>query len=239
MARLARVIAPGYPHHVTQRGVRSLPIFRNDEDRKMYLEFMARETKRYGVKILAWCLMTNHVHLIAVPKDAEGLARGIGEAHKRYSRMRNFDEGVRGYLFQGRFGSCVLDEKHLVAAVRYVERNPVRAGMVRVAWAYPWSSAKYHVGQRAKDVLVEEEGLWGFSGNWKEYVGDSREDEEAEIRNQSESVAGMRPNTQIRTATRTGRPWGEGKGLRKLERLTGRDLQKRKPGRPPRNVRYK
>ena len=88
MARLARIVAPGYPHHVTQRGVRSLPIFGNDADRRMYLEFMARERKRFGVKILAWCLMTNHVHLIAVPEDVKGLARAIGEAHKRYSRIR-------------------------------------------------------------------------------------------------------------------------------------------------------
>jgi len=223
MARLARVIAPGYPHHVTQRGVRSLSIFRNNEDRKMYLEFMAQETRRFGVKILAWCLMANHVHLIAVPLDLGGLARGIGEAHKRYSRMRNFDEGVRGYLFQGRFRSCVLDEKHLVAAVRYVERNPVRAGIVRVAWEYPWSSAGYHVGERAKDVLVDDQALWGFSGNWKEYVGEWREDEEL----------------GIRKSTRTGRPWMDGKGLSKLERLTGRDLQKRKPGRPLRNPQNK
>ena len=108
MARLARVIAPGYPHNLTQRGVRSLPIFRNDEDQKIYLEYMARETKRFGVRILAWCLMINHVHLIAVPQDAGGLARGIREAHERYGGMRNFDKGGREYLFQGQFGSWVL-----------------------------------------------------------------------------------------------------------------------------------
>jgi putative transposase len=220
MARLARVIAPGYPHHITQRGVRSLPIFRNDADRKMYLEFIARETKRFRVKILAWCLMTNHVHLVAVPEDARGLARAIGDAHKRYSRMRNFDEGVRGYLFQGRFGSCVLDEMHLVAAVRYVERNPVRAGIVSVAWEYPWSSAGYHAGEREDDALVEEPGLWGFSGKWKEYLGGTKKDEEV----------------AIRKATRTGRPWVEGKVLGKLERVTGRNLQKGKAGRPLRRT---
>jgi putative transposase len=223
MARLARVVAPGYPHHVTQRGVRSLSIFRNDADRKMYLQFLALEARRFGVKILAWCLMTNHVHLIAVPKDSGGLAMGIGEAHKRYSRMRNFDEGVRGYLFQGRFGSCVLDGKHFVSAVRYVEQNPVRAGIVRVPWEYPWSSAGFHVGERESDVLVEEQGLWGFSGSWREYISDRRENEEL----------------SIRKATRTGRPWMEGRELNKLERLTGRDLQKRSPGRPPKNAQNK
>jgi len=108
--------------HVIQRGVRALPIFRGDEGRHSYLEFMSRETQRFRVGILAWCLMTNHVRLIAVPADERSLARDIGEAHKRYSRMRNFAEGVRGYLFQGRFGSCVLDEKHLTVAVRYVEK---------------------------------------------------------------------------------------------------------------------
>ena len=221
MARLARIVAPGYPHHVTQRGVRSLPIFRKDEDRRMYLEFMARETRRLGVKILAWCLMTNHVHLIAVPEDGKGLARAIGEAHKRYSRVRNFEEGVRGYLFQGRFGSCVLDERHLVAATRYVERNPVRAGIVREAWAYPWSSAGYHAGERAEDVLVDERGLRGFSGSWKEYVGVAgKEDEEV----------------NIRKATRAGRPLAEGRSLARLERLTERDLRKGKPGRPRRDA---
>ena len=155
------------------------------------------------MKILAWCLMTNHVHLIAVPKDGRGLARAIGEAHKRYSRMRNFDEGVRGYLFQGRFGSCVLDEKHLVAAVGYVERNRVGAGIVKEPWRYPWSSAGFHVGERTGDVLVDGRGLRGFSGNWKEYVG----------------VAGKDEDVNIRKATRTGRPLAEGRSLTKLDQV--------------------
>jgi len=186
----------------------------------MYLEFMARETRRFGVKILAWCLMINHVHLIAVPEDAKGLARAIGEAHKRYSRMRNFEERVRGYLFQGRFGSCVLDEKHLVAAVRYVERNPVRAGIAEEPWTYPWSSAGFHVGERTDDVLVDERGLWGFLGNWKEYVG----------------VAGKDEDVNLRKATRTGRPLAEGRSLTKLERLIERNLSKGKPGHPGRDA---
>ncbi len=167
MARMARIVVPGYPHHVTQRGVRSLPIFRDDEDRRSYLEFMRRETQRFQVGILAWCLMTN---LIAIPEDEKALARAIGEAHKRYSRMRNFAEGVWGYLFQGRFGSCVLDEKHLAAAVRYVENNPIRAGMVKRAWEYPWSSARFHAGERDSDVLVKDRNLWGLVANWREFL---------------------------------------------------------------------
>ena len=124
MARISRVVLPGYPHHVTQRGVRSIPIFGNDDDRRVYLEVMAEQLNRFAVEVLAWCLMTNHTHLVAIPKDQVALARAIGEAHRRYTRRKNVAEGVRGYLFQGRFGSCALDEPHLLAAARYVELNP-------------------------------------------------------------------------------------------------------------------
>jgi putative transposase len=187
---MARIVVPGYPHHVTQRGVRSLPIFRGDEDRQSYLEFMSRETQRFRVEILAWCLMTNHVHLIAIPADEGSLARAIGEAHKRYSRMRNFAEGVRGYLFQGRFGSCVLDEKHLTVAVPYVENNPVRAGMVKRAWEYPWSSARFHTGEQEVDVLVKDRDWLGLAADWREFL-------------QGDDLGGEK---DLRRATKTGRP---------------------------------
>jgi putative transposase len=217
MARTARIVVPEYPHHVTQQGVRSLPIFRDDEDRVSYLEFMSRETQRFRVKIFVWCLMTNHVHLIAVPEDESALARAIGEAHKRYSRMRNFAEGVRGYLFQGRFGSCVLDEKHLAAAVRYVENNPVRAGMVKKAWEYSWSSAKFHIGEQEVDVLVKDRDLLGLVGNWREFLEGEDSGREKDLRR----------------ATKTARPLVDHEYLTRLEKKTGRNLQKRKPGRKP------
>jgi putative transposase len=133
MPRLSRIVAVDYPHHVTQRGVRSMDIFRDDEDRRQYLQYVKEETELRKVDILAWCLMTNHVHFIAVPHAETSLSRAFGESHKRYTRMKNFKENARGYLFQGRFGSCVLDERHMLAAVRYVENNPVTAGMVSCA----------------------------------------------------------------------------------------------------------
>jgi putative transposase len=105
MARFSRLVVPGYPHHIVQRGVRSMNIFADDNDRRAYLSFMAEEADRFGVSFLAWCLMTNHVHLIAQPEEVDSLTRAIGEAHRRYTRMKNFAEGVRGYLFQGRFSS--------------------------------------------------------------------------------------------------------------------------------------
>jgi putative transposase len=98
MARISRVVASGYPHHITQRGVRSIPIFQTESDRRAYLDFMSQGLNRFGVEVLAWCLMTNHTHLIVVPNDAAVLARAIGEAHRRYTRMKNFSDGVRGYL---------------------------------------------------------------------------------------------------------------------------------------------
>lgn len=110
MPRISRIVAVDYPHHITQRGVRSMDIFHSDQDRERYLKFVKEEVLKCEIDILAWCLMANHVHFIAAPHNETSLARGFGEAHKRYTRMKNFSDDVRGYLFQGRFGSCVLDE---------------------------------------------------------------------------------------------------------------------------------
>ena len=132
--------------------------------------------------------------------------------------MKNFTEGVRGYLFQGRFSSCVLDERHLLAAAAYVELNPARVGMVKRAWAYPWSSAAFHVGRRNTDLLVEDRTLRGLVENWMEYLNSATSER----------------NQEIRKMTRTGRPVGEASFMRLIERLTARDLSKRKPGRPSR-----
>ena len=130
MPRIARVVVPRYPHHVTQRGNRRQQTFFCDDDYRAYLRLMAEWCKRCVVEIWAYCLMPNHVHLIAVPNSEDGLRQGIGEAHRRYTRRVNFRERWRGHLWQGRFASFVLDDNYLPAATRYVEMNPVRAGMV-------------------------------------------------------------------------------------------------------------
>ena len=111
MARLARVVIPGMPHHVTQRGNRRQPTFFDDEDYAAYLELMADGCREEGVAIWAYCLMPNHVHLIGVPETEQSLRRAIGEAHRRYTRRINFRERWRGYLWQGRFASFVMDEQ--------------------------------------------------------------------------------------------------------------------------------
>ena len=127
MPRIARIVVPHLPHHVTQRGNRRMKTFFCDEDYLEYLRLLAHWCSRHGNRIWAYCLMPNHVHLIVVPRTADGLRRGIGEAHRRYSRRINFRQGWRGHLWQARFASFVMDEPHLIAAARYVERNPVRA----------------------------------------------------------------------------------------------------------------
>ena len=120
MARLARVVVPGIPHHVTQRGNRRLETFFSPDDYRAYVDLLAEHCRAARVAVWAYCLMPNHVHLILVPRDADGLRAALGEAHRRYTRRINFREGWRGYLWQGRFASFAMDERHLLAAARYV-----------------------------------------------------------------------------------------------------------------------
>jgi putative transposase len=192
-----------------------MAVFTSDDDRISYLSFVAEECKRHNVDVLAWCLMTNHVHFIAVPKAEQSLARAFGEAHRRYTRMKNFAEGVRGYLFQGRFSSSVLDQHHLLAAVRYVELNPVRAGMAQLAGEYVWSSTRFHLGLLENDPLVVDGNLLGLVTNWEEFL--CRDDDVTE---------------RVKAATRTGRPAAEEAFLDVVEAITGRDMRRKQAGRP-------
>jgi len=136
MARFARVVVPGYPHHLIQRGNRRQRVFFSDEDRAFYLILLKRQIEKFGIALWAFCLMENHVHLVAVPRGKDGFARAIGELHRKYTSVINTREDWKGYLWQGRFITYPLSEAHLIAAVRYVERNPVRAGLVQAAEDY-------------------------------------------------------------------------------------------------------
>jgi len=145
MARLARIVVPDCPHHIVQRGNRRQNVFFNENDRHFYLETLNENAKKYGIVFWAYCLMSNHVHFIAVPKNEDSFARGLGQAHKKYSRYINKREGWTGHLWQSRFLSFPLNEAYLYAAVRYVENNPVRAGIVDRAEDFAWSSARVHI----------------------------------------------------------------------------------------------
>jgi len=217
MPRAKRLVVPGLPHHVTQRGVRSADIFRDDVDRELYLSLMRQHAEPRGVRFLAWCLMSNHVHLVAIPSEEDSLARGIGDAHRRYTRARNFREGVRGYLFQGRFGSCVLDERHLLAAVRYVELNPVAAGIADTPAAYEWSSAAYHLGRERADPLVTDRTLLGLVDDWTTFLQDGIDEMAAK---------------RLERALAGGLPCGSPGFVEGLEKRFGRRLTPGRPGRP-------
>jgi len=196
--------------------VRSIPIFDHDGDRELYLSLMREHADRQGVRFQAWCLMTNHVHLVAVPEREDSLARGIGEAHRLYTRAKNFRDGVRGYLFQGRFGSCVMDEPHLVRAARYVELNPVAAGMVARPEDYAWSSARLHLGRRKTDPLNTDHQVVKIMGDWRAFLREGVSEEDQGLERQ----------------VSTGRPWADAAFVEKLERRLGRYLDRRKGGWP-------
>jgi putative transposase len=155
MPRIARVVIPGCPHHVTQRGNRREDVFFTEADRLRYLELLAEYAAKDGLAVQAYCLMTNHVHLVVVPRAEASLAAALKPVHMRYTQHVNRTQRLRGRLWQGRFFSCPLDDEHLWAAVRYVECNPVRAGLLERAEHYPWSSAAAHCGLRADPVLSD------------------------------------------------------------------------------------
>ena len=142
MARIARIVVPNIPHHITQRGNRNQRVFFSDQDRRFYLSLLQTFSEFHGVDVWAYCLMDNHVHFVAVPANTESLGRCFQEVHQVYTRSINVREGWRGYLWQGRFSSFPMDERYLVAAMRYVENNSVRANMVQRALVHSIKSGR-------------------------------------------------------------------------------------------------
>ena len=182
-----------------------------------YITLMAEWCQQCGVEIWAYCLMPNHVHLVAVPESEEGLRRSIGEAHRRYSRHINFQKGWRGHLWQGRFASYPMDERYLLTVARYVELNPIRAGLTDRVEQYPWSSALAHIKGR-DDQLVTVSPLKDMVGDWSDFLAEDVSAQEAE---------------KLRQHERTGRPLGNDGFIAKLEKQLNRLLQKQKPGPKP------
>ena len=219
MARLARVVAVGLPHHVTQRGNRRQQVFFGEQDYAAYSRLLAAGCRAADVAVWGYCLMPNHVHLILVPADPDGLRAALGEAHRRYTRHVNMREGWRGYLWQGRFASFPMDESYLLACARYVELNPVRAGLVRRARDWKWSSARAHLAGR-DDELVTVEPLLSLVPDWAAFLRVAVDDDAREA---------------IRAAERTGRPLGSEGFTAQLERRLGRRLARDKPGPKPKH----
>ncbi|HPD16451.1 MAG TPA: transposase [Planctomycetota bacterium] len=224
MPRIARIVIPGLAHHVTQRGNNRQDVFFTDDDRAAYLALLARHAREFGLRVLGYCLMTNHVHLVAVPEAEDSLARAVGRTDFVYAQAVNRLHGRCGHLWQNRFHSCPLDEAHLAAAVRYAERNPVRARMVRLAWRYPWSSAAAHVGEAGDPSGLLDLAAWRerwSAAEWRELLRSDPAEEEL---------------LGLRFRTRRGRPLGSDAFLGRLEAALGRRLRALPVGRPRANL---
>jgi len=224
MSRVARVVIPGFPHHVTQRGNRRAEVFEVDADREVYLRFVKQYSERHGLAVLAYCLMSNHVHLVVVPTRETSLSLALRDAHTVYAMYFNTRTKLSGHVWQGRFHSCPMDESHLWAAVRYVERNPVRAGLVAQAEAYPWSSAAAHCGLRHDPLLSRDFPPAGVIDDWQAWLSEGEDERAVNL---------------IRTHTHTGRPCGSHAFVEQLEQLLQRVLRPNKRGRKakPKDVR--
>jgi putative transposase len=214
MARIARVVAPGLPHHITQRGNRRQETFFCAEDYQAYIDLIREWCGYWKVEVWAYCQMPNQVHLIAVPPTEEGLRRAIGEAHRRYTRRVNFREGWRGYLWQGRVASFALDERYLLAAARSLEQNPVRVGLAATPWGYRWSSAAAHVAGE-DDGLTTVAPLLALVDHWMDFLATGAPEDEV---------------TALRRHERSGRPLGHESFVVALEETLGRALRRGKPG---------
>lgn len=173
MAGSTRVVVPGSPHHVTQRGNRRQKVFFQDGDFLMYRGLLARWCYAYGVEVWCYCLMPNHVHVLAVPSSADGLTRVFGRVHRRYTGMVNERYGWKGHLWQGRFSSRVVPGDDLLAVARYIEMNPVRAGFAGAPEGYPWSSARAHVNGDY-DVLARGGPFSALGPSWKDFLESPR-----------------------------------------------------------------
>ena len=221
MARLARLVIPGLPYHVTQRGNRRGTTFFEEDDFLAYRELLKDAARASGASIWAYCLMPNHVHLIVVPSDIDGLRATFANAHRRYARRINTRYRWSGHLWQGRFGAVVMDEAHLAHAARYVALNPVRARLCDRAQDWPWSSARAHLSGE-DDELVEVAPLLERLGDFAAFLG-AEEDQQA--------------TRALRMAETTGRPLGDAAWVELLEQQTGRILAPQKRGRKSGEIR--
>ena len=223
MARLPRVIVVDVAHHATQRGNARQAILVNDQDRVAYLELLRQYSEVYHLSLLGYCLMSNHVHLIVIPRNSTALSETLKHTHGRYASYWNARRPSSGHVWQGRFYSCPLDDSHLWAGLRYVELNPVRAGIVSAPEQWPWSSAVAHCSPYVAQGILEIEPWqkrW-TPAEWIEYLA-ARE-------SQSETTA-------LRQCTHTGRPLGTTEFVIALEQLTSRRLAPQKGGRPRKPV---
>jgi putative transposase len=217
MARLARVVIPGLPHHVTQRGNGGARTFFADADYALYRGLLAEQCRAAGVEVWAWCLMPNHVHLVLVPSDADGLRRALAAVHRRFAGIIHARRKRTGHFWQGRFGAVVMDEAHLAAALRYVSLNPVRARLVERARDWRWSSTRAHLSGKSDGMTA----LKPIRERFPSFADLLDDEPEADL------------FSRLRAAESIGRPLGDERFLARIERLTARALRPGKRGPKP------
>ncbi len=215
MARFRRLVVPGYPHHITQRGVRRQTTFFDDLDYQRYLDIAKTLLETSPLEIWAYCLMPNHVHAVVVPHEQSSLAQFFGKLHKKYAQITNARYEWTGHLWQNRFFSTVMDERHTLIALRYVERNPVRSGLVCSPSDWPWSSTRGNLGL-GDDPLIPERPALRLVRQWSEYISGPETDRDLE---------------SLRKITGSGRPIGNDEFVDELETISGRRIHRRKAGR--------
>lgn len=220
MARLPRIVIPGIPHHVTQRGNGRQRTFFEDGDYALYLDLLASAAERARVEVWAYCLMPNHVHIVLVPSDADGLWRTFGDLHRRYTGFINARRRTTGHLWQGRFGSAAMDEAHFVAAIRYIALNPVRARLVARPEEWRWSSTRAMLAG-VDDHVVKVAPALERTGDFAAFLGEEFDE--------------ALTYAALRKAESVGRPVGSPEWLEDMESRTGRKLAPGKRGPVPRS----
>jgi REP-associated tyrosine transposase len=215
MPREPRVVAVGLPHHITQRGNARQDVFTADAIRHAYLQLLAEHAAANRLRVLAYCLMTNHVHIVAIPETERSMANTFRHAHGRFSQYWNTARQRSGHLWQNRYYSCPVEESAAGRVIAYVENNPVRAGMVERAEDFAWSSAPSHLGRTAYVALLDRE--W-WQSRW------SPEEWQSVLMNRAESEQELRA---IREATYLGRPLGSQQFVAELGRKLGRKWEPR------------
>jgi len=219
MAKLPRAVAPGFPHHLTQRGHPGRDVFYDGDDYAFYIQLLGDNCQACGVAIQAWCLMPDHVHLLVIPPTERALAKAIADTNRRYSWLINRREGIQGSLWKGRFASCALDEPNALFAARHIETNPVRAKLVQKPEDWPWSSARAHLGLGADPLIERPVGPGSIVQNSEDWSALLQEELPEDHQN------------AFRQSTRVGRPFGSEDFISAVERRLGRYLRQQKPGR--------
>jgi putative transposase len=218
MVRLPRLVLPGLPCHVTQRGNRRQRTFFEEGDYALYRDLLAAAADKAGAEIWCYCLMPNHVHVIVVPADEDGLRRTFADAHRRYTGYINARHRWTGHLWQGRFGAVAMDEAHLAHAMRYVSLNPVRAKLVARPQDWAWSSVRAHLAGK-DDGLVRVAPALDRYGGFATFLGEGADEDALRA---------------LRRAETSGRPLGSEAWVTQLETRTGRALAPKKRGPSPR-----